>query len=59
MLCLCLYVPVHISERIELQYFESEGLPAQLKSLSKLSLFLSSQELIHTGNGERYVICIN
>ncbi|XP_058632174.1 calcium-binding mitochondrial carrier protein SCaMC-2-B isoform X4 [Onychostoma macrolepis] len=44
MLCLCLYVPVHISERIELQYFESASLPAQLKSLFKLSLFLPSQE---------------
>ncbi|XP_059406646.1 calcium-binding mitochondrial carrier protein SCaMC-2-B isoform X6 [Carassius carassius] len=44
MLCLCLYVSVHISERIELQYFESDSLPAQLKSLFKLSLFLPSQE---------------
>lgn len=45
MLCLCLYVPVHISEeRIEFEYFESESLPAQLKSLFKLSLFLPSQE---------------
>uniref|UniRef100_A0A673JPL6 Uncharacterized protein n=1 Tax=Sinocyclocheilus rhinocerous TaxID=307959 RepID=A0A673JPL6_9TELE len=44
MLCLCLYIPVHISERIEFEYFESDSLPAQLKSLFKLSLFLPSQE---------------
>uniref|UniRef100_A0A8C2FGK8 Uncharacterized protein n=1 Tax=Cyprinus carpio TaxID=7962 RepID=A0A8C2FGK8_CYPCA len=44
MLCLCLYLPVDISERIELQYFESDSLPVQLKSLFKLSLFLPSQE---------------
>lgn len=43
-MCLCLYVPGHISERIEFEYFESDSLPAQLKSLFKLSLFLPSQE---------------
>jgi len=44
MLCLYLYVPVHISERVEFEYFESDSLPAQLTSLFKLSLFLPSQE---------------
>lgn len=44
MLCLCLYVPVSDSDRIEFEYFESNGLPSELKSLFKLSLFLPSQD---------------
>ncbi|KAG5840761.1 calcium-binding mitochondrial carrier protein SCaMC-2-A [Anguilla anguilla] len=42
MLCLCLYVPN--SDQTEFEYFESNGLPSELKSLFKLSLFLPSQE---------------
>lgn len=45
MLGLCLYVPVPNSDPIEVEYFESNGLPSQLKSLFKLSVFLPSQEL--------------
>ncbi|XP_068167499.1 calcium-binding mitochondrial carrier protein SCaMC-2-A [Antennarius striatus] len=45
MLGLCLYVPVSNSDPIEVEYFESNGLPTELKSLfNKLSLFLPSQE---------------
>ncbi|XP_023696578.1 calcium-binding mitochondrial carrier protein SCaMC-2-A isoform X1 [Paramormyrops kingsleyae] len=44
MLCLCLYVPVSDSDQIEFEYFESNGLPSELKSLFKLSLFLPSQD---------------
>ncbi|KAJ8285751.1 hypothetical protein GJAV_G00030520 [Gymnothorax javanicus] len=44
MLCLCLYVPVLTSDQTEFEYFESNGLPSELKSLFKLSLFLPSQE---------------
>ncbi|XP_028829564.1 calcium-binding mitochondrial carrier protein SCaMC-2-B isoform X5 [Denticeps clupeoides] len=44
MLCLCLYVPVPSSSQIEFEYFESNGLPSELKSLFKLSLFLPSEE---------------
>uniref|UniRef100_A0A8C9WLL6 Solute carrier family 25 member 25a n=1 Tax=Scleropages formosus TaxID=113540 RepID=A0A8C9WLL6_SCLFO len=44
MLCLCLYVPVPDSSQAEFEYFESNGLPSELKSLFKLSLFLPSQE---------------
>ncbi|XP_030644228.1 calcium-binding mitochondrial carrier protein SCaMC-2-A [Chanos chanos] len=44
MLCLCLYVPVANSDPIEVEYFESDGLPSELKSLNKLSVFLPSQE---------------
>ncbi|XP_051508534.1 calcium-binding mitochondrial carrier protein SCaMC-2-A [Myxocyprinus asiaticus] len=44
MLCLCLYVPVHNSDQIEVEYFESKGLPSELKSLFKLSVLLPSQE---------------
>ncbi|KAJ8388751.1 hypothetical protein AAFF_G00129840 [Aldrovandia affinis] len=44
MLCLCLYVPVPNSDQTEFEYFESNGLPSELKSLFKLSLFLPSQE---------------
>ena len=45
MLGLCLYVPVPNSDPIEVEYFESNGLPSELKSLFKLSVFLPSQEL--------------
>ena len=45
MLGLCLYVPVPYSDPIEVQYFESDRLPAELKALFKLSVFLPSQEL--------------
>ncbi|KAM4616698.1 calcium-binding mitochondrial carrier protein SCaMC-2-A [Polymixia lowei] len=45
MLGLCLYVPVPNSDPIEVEYFESDGLPSELKSLFKLSVFLPSQEL--------------
>ncbi|KAM3867786.1 calcium-binding mitochondrial carrier protein SCaMC-2-A [Diretmus argenteus] len=44
MLGLCLYVPVPNSDPIEVEYFESNGLPSELKSLFKLSVFLPSQE---------------
>lgn len=45
MLGLCLYVPVSNSDPIEVEYFESNGLPSELKSLfNKLSVFLPSQE---------------
>ncbi|XP_071368621.1 calcium-binding mitochondrial carrier protein SCaMC-2-A [Centroberyx affinis] len=44
MLGLCLYVPVPNSDPIEVEYFESNGLPSELKSLFKLSMFLPSQE---------------
>ncbi|KAI4820689.1 hypothetical protein KUCAC02_028660 [Chaenocephalus aceratus] len=45
MLGLCLYVPVSNSDTFEVEYFESNGLPSELKSLfNKLSVFLPSQE---------------
>lgn len=44
MLCLCLYVPLIGEAQTEFQYFESEGLPAELKSIFKLSVFIPSQE---------------
>lgn len=44
MLCLCLYVPFIGEAQTEFQYFESEGLPAELKSIFKLSVFIPSQE---------------
>ncbi|XP_076126352.1 calcium-binding mitochondrial carrier protein SCaMC-2-A [Alosa pseudoharengus] len=44
MLSLCLYVPVSNSDPIEVDYFESNGLPSELKSLFKLSVLLPSQE---------------
>lgn len=45
MLGLCLYVPVSNSDPIEVEYFESNALPSELKSLfNKLSVFLPSQE---------------
>ncbi|MED6276643.1 hypothetical protein CHARACLAT_005107 [Characodon lateralis] len=45
MLGLCLYVPVSNSDLVEVEYFESNGLPSELKSLfDKLSVFLPSQE---------------
>lgn len=47
MLGLCLYVPVSNSDPIEVDYFESNGLPSELKSLfNKLSVFLPSQEFL-------------
>ncbi|XP_043541712.1 calcium-binding mitochondrial carrier protein SCaMC-2-like isoform X2 [Chiloscyllium plagiosum] len=45
MLCLCLTVPVLDNLEREFEYFESERLPAKLKSLFRLSLFIPSQEL--------------
>jgi len=44
MLCLCLYVPLIGETQTEFQYFESKGLPAELKSIFKLSVFIPSQE---------------
>lgn len=44
MLCLCLYVPLLGQEQAEFEYFESKGLPAELKSIFRLSLFIPSQE---------------
>lgn len=45
MLGLCLYVPVSNSDPIEVKYFESDGLPSELKSLfNKLCVVLPSQE---------------
>lgn len=44
MLCLCLYVPVPSQHQTAFEYFESNGLPSELKSLFKLSLFLPSEE---------------
>ncbi|XP_029999467.1 calcium-binding mitochondrial carrier protein SCaMC-2-A-like [Sphaeramia orbicularis] len=45
MLGLCLYVPVSNSDPVEVEYFESNGLPSELKSLfTQLSVFLPSQE---------------
>uniref|UniRef100_A0A3P8ZBZ1 EF-hand domain-containing protein n=1 Tax=Esox lucius TaxID=8010 RepID=A0A3P8ZBZ1_ESOLU len=44
MIGLCLYVPVLNSDATEFEYFESNGLPSQLKSLFKLSVFLPSHE---------------
>lgn len=44
MLCLCLYVPVLGGSQTEFEYFESKGLPAELKSIFRLSLFIPSQE---------------
>lgn len=44
MLCLCLYVPLMGEDQTEFQYFESKGLPAELKSIFKLSVFIPSQE---------------
>ncbi|XP_029295997.1 LOW QUALITY PROTEIN: calcium-binding mitochondrial carrier protein SCaMC-2-A [Cottoperca gobio] len=45
MLGLCLYVPVSNSDQVEVEYFESNVLPSELKSLFNiLSVFLPSQE---------------
>ncbi|XP_068455038.1 calcium-binding mitochondrial carrier protein SCaMC-2-A [Clinocottus analis] len=45
MLGLCLYVPVSNADPVEVECFESNGLPSELKSLfNKLSVFLPSQE---------------
>lgn len=61
MLCLCLYVPVIGEAQAEFQYFESKGLPSELKSIFKLSVFIPSQEFstfrqwkqVCTGSGGR------
>ncbi|KAM9811060.1 calcium-binding mitochondrial carrier protein SCaMC-2-A [Neosynchiropus ocellatus] len=46
MLGLCLYVPVSNLDPVEVEYFESNGLPTELKSLfNQLSVFLPSEEL--------------
>ncbi|XP_068104533.1 mitochondrial adenyl nucleotide antiporter SLC25A25 isoform X2 [Hyperolius riggenbachi] len=45
MLCLSLYVPVLDQSQAEFQYFESDGLPSELKSIFRLSLFIPSQEV--------------
>lgn len=44
MLCLCLYVPLIGEAQTEFQYFESKGLPSELKSIFKLSVLIPSQE---------------
>ncbi|XP_012929298.1 calcium-binding mitochondrial carrier protein SCaMC-2 isoform X4 [Heterocephalus glaber] len=44
MLSLCLYVPLIGETQTEFQYFESKGLPTELKSIFKLSVFIPSQE---------------
>lgn len=45
MLGLCLYVPASNSDPIEVEYFESNGLPSELKSVfNQLSVFLPSRE---------------
>ncbi|XP_061752393.1 calcium-binding mitochondrial carrier protein SCaMC-2-A [Nerophis ophidion] len=45
MLALCLYVPVSNSDPVEVEYFETNGLPSELNSLfNQLSVFLPSQE---------------
>lgn len=44
MLCLCLYVPAFGESQAEFEYFESKGLPAELKSIFRLSVFIPSQE---------------
>lgn len=45
MLGLCLYLPVSNSDPVAVEYFESNGLPSELKSLfNKLSVFLPSEE---------------
>ncbi|XP_037634191.1 calcium-binding mitochondrial carrier protein SCaMC-2-A isoform X2 [Sebastes umbrosus] len=45
MLGLCLYVPVSNCDPVEVEYFESNGLPSELKSLfNQLSVLLPSQE---------------
>lgn len=42
---LCLYVPVSSVGHYEFEYFETNGLPSEIKSVLKLSLFLPSHEL--------------
>ncbi|XP_041431169.1 calcium-binding mitochondrial carrier protein SCaMC-2 isoform X5 [Xenopus laevis] len=44
MLCLSLYVPVFDQSQAEFQYFESDELPSELKSIFSLSLLIPSQE---------------
>lgn len=47
MLGLCLYFPVSNSDPIEVDCFESNGLPLELKSLfNKLSVYLPTQEFL-------------
>lgn len=46
MLGLCLYVPVCDSDPVEVEYFESNGLPSELKSLfDRLSVLLPAREV--------------
>lgn len=45
LMCLCLYVPVSNVDHNEFEYFETNGLPSEIKSVFKLSLFLPSHEL--------------
>lgn len=67
MLCLCLYVPLIGEAQTEFQYFESKGLPAELKSIFKLSVFITSQEFstyrqwkqVCTGTQARHSISID
>lgn len=44
MLCLSLYVPVPDQSPAEFQYFESDVLPSELKSIFRLSVLVPSQE---------------
>lgn len=44
MLCLCLYVPTFGESQVEFEYFESKGLPAELRPIFQLSLLIPSQE---------------
>ncbi|XP_039620276.1 calcium-binding mitochondrial carrier protein SCaMC-2-B isoform X5 [Polypterus senegalus] len=56
MLCLCLYVPVPNSAQMEFEYFESKGLPSELKSLFRLSLFIPSQEFTTYRNWRQKIV---
>ncbi|XP_029503991.1 calcium-binding mitochondrial carrier protein SCaMC-2-B isoform X3 [Oncorhynchus nerka] len=56
MLCVCLCVPFPNSEHTEFEYFESNGLPAELKSLFKLSIFLPSQEFSTYRNWRKKIV---
>ncbi|KAG8554604.1 hypothetical protein GDO81_003842 [Engystomops pustulosus] len=44
MFCLSMYVPVLDQSPAEFQYFESDGLPSELKSIFSLSVLVPSQE---------------
>ncbi|KAG9335369.1 hypothetical protein JZ751_005291 [Albula glossodonta] len=56
MLCLCFYVPVPGADQAEFEYFESNGLPSELNSLFKLSLFLPSQEFSTYRNWRKKIV---